>query len=165
LAGRSGSNGRSSLAAKSRATPVRRQTAGATWPGMEDASTSAQAVWKRWRLKRTDSVSMCRALRYGNLCFLSLAIASVCCSSGPISYYVSQIRIDNAQRVLPIGPRSIGPPNLPSYFWFFHAGRGFTTVAHFENAWNRSTATRVLFGNESGATPRLDRQNSRDSEG
>jgi hypothetical protein len=65
---------------------------------------------------------MCRARRYGNLCFLSLAIASVCCSSGPISYYVSQIRIDNAQRVLPIGPRSIGPPNPPLSSGFFTPG-------------------------------------------
>jgi hypothetical protein len=83
----------------------------------------------------------------------------VCC--GPTNYFVNELRIDDRQHLLPIGPHSLSEPKTASYYWFFHTRTGFTTVDHFGS--KPGTGRReLLFYLETNRSQSLDRTVKRD---
>jgi hypothetical protein len=83
----------------------------------------------------------------------------VCC--GPTNYFVNELRIDDRQHLLPIGPHSLSEPKTASYYWFFHTRTGFTTVDHYGS--KPGTGRReLLFYLETNRSQSLDRTVKRD---
>ena len=86
----------------------------------------------------------------------ALVVLSSCNSRGPISYYVSDMRVDRDEHLLPIGPRSLFQPNSGSYYFFFHAATGLTMVSHMERNLGDSEPHRALYL-ETSRNDQLDR--------
>jgi len=90
---------------------------------------------------------------------LLFVLLLVCCE--PTNYFVTELRIDDRQHLLPIGPRSLSEPRTASYYWFFHTGTGFTTVDHFGRKPGTGQRER-LFYLETNRSQSLDRTVKRD---
>ncbi len=78
-----------------------------------------------------------------------------CCACGLTNYNVTRMTIDENQHLIPVGSQSLDEPSSGPFYFFFHTGRGSTTVAHLEK---RSASTpELLLYLETDREQRLDR--------
>jgi len=72
-----------------------------------------------------------------------LAAASSAC--GLKNYYVQEINVDAKEHLIPIGSKSLYPPAVDSYYWFFHAATGLTSVDHLAKQARSADPRRLLY--------------------
>lgn len=83
-------------------------------------------------------------MRLGMATLLVIAIA-VLSSCGPTNYCVTKMEIDRNRHLLPIGSRSLLQPSSGSFYFFFHAASGLTSVDHMERKPGASELQRTLY--------------------
>ena len=76
---------------------------------------------------------------------VALVIVLLSCTSRPTSYFVSGVQIGRHGELSPVGPRSLGEPSSGSYYFFFHAATGLTSVDHLERNPGDAQGHRSLF--------------------
>lgn len=76
---------------------------------------------------------------------LALILASTAASQEPLGYFVTELRIDNLQHLVPSGSRSQVEPVEGAYYSVHHTGTGFTSVAHIEKKPGAAQAERLFY--------------------
>lgn len=85
---------------------------------------------------------------WGSRIFLSavaLLLPSMDRSQEPLDYFVTELRVDGSQHLVPIGSRSLVEPVEGTFYSVAHTGTGLTIVSHMEKKPGATQAERLLY--------------------